>query len=187
MRLPAKVSLLCAALLLAAGCAHGATAVGMTLTQQDLAGPPSPAVAGLVAVGNVTGGEETNPATTPKIADGPFREALQASLRLAGLLSDQPNPPLVVSATLVKLDQPMFALDMTVTSVVRYTVREARTGAVVIDEEITAAHTATVGQAFAGTTRLQLANEGSARKNIALLVKRLNTIRKNAPAAAPSS
>ncbi len=180
---PAKLFLLCSTLLLASACAEGATAKGMTILPDDLKAPPSPAVASSFLVGQVAGGKETNPAWTSKIDDASFREALQASLRLAGLLSDRPDAPLVVDATLVTLDQPVFGFDMTVTSVVRYRVREARSGAPVIEEEIAAAHTATVGDAFYGPTRLQLANEGSARKNIAALVQRLNTIQKNAPAA----
>jgi hypothetical protein len=178
---------LCAALLLASACAEGASARGMTITPADLKAPASPDVAGAVGVGQVAGGKETNPAWKSNIGDAEFREALQESLRLAGLLCDRPDAPLAVQATLVKIDQPSFGFDMKVTSVVRYTVK-TRSGAVVIDEEITAEHTATVGDAFAGSTRLRLANEGSARRNIAALVDRINTIRKGgaaAPAPAP--
>jgi hypothetical protein len=174
----ARLLLACSALALASACAEGASARGMTITAADLRGPTSPDVAGAVAVGPVSGGKETNPAWKSNIDDASFREALQESLRVAGLLSPRPDAPLAVSATIVNLDQPMMGFSLTVTSVVRYTVRETRSGAVVIDEQITADHTATVGDAFNGTTRLKLANEGSARKNIARLVERLNTIRK---------
>lgn len=187
LRFPAKAVLLCSSLLLVSACAQGASARGMTILPGDLEGPASPSVASSVGVGRVSGGKETSPAWKSNIDNGPFLEALRESLRLAGLLADRPDAPLAVDATLVRVDSPSFGFDLTVTSVVRYTVRETRTGAVVIDEEITATHTATVGDAFVGSTRLQLANEGSARKNIALLVRRLNTIRKNAPAQAPGA
>lgn len=184
LRAPIRTALLSCTLALASACAEGATARGMTVTPADLKGPASPSVSSSVGVGKVSGGKETNPAWKSNIDNGPFMDALRESLRLAGLLSDRPDAPLSVDAALVSVDSPTFGFDLTVTSVVRYTVREARTGAVVIDEEIRATHTATVSDAFYGPTRLQLANEGSARKNIALLVQRLNTIRKNAPAPA---
>jgi hypothetical protein len=178
---------LCAALLLASACAEGASARGMTVTAADLKGPASPDVAGAVAVGQVSGGKETNPAWKSNIGDAQFREALVESLRATGLLSDRPDAPLSVQATLVSVDQPFLGFDMKVTSVVRYTVRETRSGTVVIDEPITAEHTATVSDAFYGPSRLKLANEGSARKNIAALVDRLNAVRKTpAPATKPS-
>jgi hypothetical protein len=178
----ARLLLACSALALASACAEGASARAMTITAADLKGPTSPDVAGAVAVGAVTGGRETNPAGKPGIADAAFREALQESLKLAGLLCDRPDAPLSVTATIVNLDQPVFGLNLTVTSVVRYAVR-TRSGALVIDEEIKAEHTATFNEAFSGTTRIKLASEGSARNNIALLVRRLNTIRKGGGAA----
>jgi hypothetical protein len=55
----------------------------------------------------------------------------------------------------------------------------------VIDEVVTATHVATAGDALVGLSRHVLAVEGSARKNVAALVKRLNTIQRKAPAAAP--
>lgn len=179
----ARLLLACSALTLASACAQGATARAMTITTADLKGPASPDVAGAIAVGAVSGGRETNPAGKPGIADAAFREALQESLKLAGLLCERPDAPLSVTATIVNLDQPVFGLNLTVTSIVRYAVR-TRSGAVVIDEEIKAEHTATFNEAFSGTTRIKLASEGSARNNIAALVGRLNTIRRGGAAAA---
>lgn len=178
--------LVCAAALLSA-CAQGATAKGMTLTSADLGAPPSPALAGAVEVAEVGGGRETSPLWTSQIDDASFREALVESLRLAGLLSEGGGAPLALHARLVKLEQPFMGFDMTVTSIVHYTVKDARTGAVLIDEDVAAAHTATMGDAFVGATRLKLANEGSARKNIAALVQRLKAIQVVAPAGKPTS
>jgi hypothetical protein len=48
---------------------------------------------------------------------------------------------------------------------------------------ITATHVATTGDALVGATRHVLAIEGSARKNLAALVTRLNTIQRKVPAA----
>lgn len=184
-RIP-RAALLSCALALASACAEGASAKGMTVTPEDLRAPPSPGLAGQFAVSEVAGGTQTNPMWTSQIDDASFREALIESLRAAGLLSPGPDAPLAVQARLVKLDQPFMGFDMTVTSVVHYTVRDVRSGAVLIDEDVTAEHTAKMSEAFAGVTRLKLANEGSARKNIASLIERLKQIRVAAPAA-PSS
>jgi hypothetical protein len=178
-----RALLLSCALALGSACAEGATARGMTVTPDDLRSPTNPGLAGQFAVSEVAGGTETNPMWKSQIDDVSFREALVESLRAAGLLSTGPDAPLAVQARLVKLEQPFLAFDMTVTSVVHYTVKDVRSGAVLIDEDVTAAHTAKVSEAFVGVTRLKLANEGSARRNIAALIERLKQIR----VAAPSS
>jgi hypothetical protein len=176
-----RALLLSCALALTSACAEGASARGMTVTPDDLRSPTNPGLAGQFAVSAVAGGTETNPAWTSQIDDASFREALVESLRAAGLLSPGPSAPLAVQARLVKLDQPMFGLDMTVTSIVHYTVKDVRNGAVLVDEDVTAAHTAKMGEAFVGATRLKLANEGSARRNIAALIERLKQIKVATP------
>ncbi len=163
-------------LFLLSACAQGATAKGMTITPADLRSPPNPRLAGSVAISDVAGGRETHPLWTSQIDDAAFREALLESLRAVGFLSERGDAPLALQVRLVKLDQPLIGFNMTVTSVVHYTVRDVRTGAVLIDDDVAAEHTATMGDAFVGVKRLQLANEGSARKNIAALIERLNQI-----------
>ncbi len=173
------------ALALLSACAQGATAKGMTVNPADVASKPGPGLAGAVAVADVAGGRETDPAMASDIDDASFREALVESLRAVGLLAEKEGAPLALEARIRKLDRPTFGFNMTVTSVVHYTVKDARSGTKIIDEDITAEHTATVGDAFAGVTRLRLANEGSARKNIAALIERLNAIGVSPPRAVP--
>ncbi len=180
-----RAALAACALALVSACAQGATAKGMTVTPADLRSPPSPGLARSMAIGDVGGGRETHPLWTSQIEDASFREALLESLRSVGFLSDGASAPLTIAARLVSLEQPFLGFNMTVTSVVHYTVKDVRSGAALIDEDIKAEHTATVSDAFVGVKRLQLANEGSARKNIAALIERLNQIRVT-PAAAPS-
>jgi hypothetical protein len=152
----------------------------MTVTPADLRSAPSPHLAGAVSVGEVAGGSETNPLWKSEIDNASFRAALLESLRAAGLLAEKEGAPFVAQVRLVKLDQPAVGFNMTVISVVHYTVKDVRTGATIVDEDIMAAHTATVGEAFAGVKRLRLANEGAARKNIATFIERLNAIRSDA-------
>ncbi|MGR6778797.1 hypothetical protein ACU5B6_04090 [Moritella viscosa] len=43
----------------------------------------------------------------------------------------------------------------------------------ILDEVVKAPHTATFGDAFSGVARLQMANEGSGKKNIEALLNKL--------------
>jgi hypothetical protein len=184
-RAPPAAILLCAVLLSGSGCAQAATARGMTLGAGELKGPPSAAVASAFAVGEVSGGQETTSSSHTRIADAPFREALRESLRIAGLLSERPDAPLSVGATLVEQNVQTFGFSLTAGSVVRYMIRETRSGAAVIDETISTTHTATVSDAFNAETRIRLAVEGAARNSLAALVQRLNTIQRKGAAAPP--
>jgi hypothetical protein len=163
----------CLALLLAAsGCAAGATAAGMTVTKAELVAPANAATRAAYRLGAVGGGEETNPLWTSQVGSNEFKEALVASLRAAGLLGDG-QARYELKAMLVELKQPFIGLDMTVTATVQYAVTDTTTGQVVLSEKVVTPHTATMGDAFVGATRLKLANEGAVRKNIAEVVKKL--------------
>lgn len=154
------------------GCASGASAAGMTITMAELVKPANPAVERAFAVGAVGGGSETNPLWTSQVDDRTFREALTASLRLAGLLAEG-GSRYTLKAALISLEQPLFGFDMTVTATVRYVVTDTAGGAEVWQETVATPFTATIGDAFMGPTRLKLANEGSMRKNIARVVERI--------------
>lgn len=169
------------------GCgASGATARGMTVKAADLTGPASPDVAKSVAVSNVEGGEATDAWGSSQIDNPEFKQAIVRSLQAAGLLSTDSNPKYVVSADLVSLKQPFAALNMTVTSRVRYTLKDAKSGALIFSEEVAAQFTAKPSDSIIGVQRLRLANEGSARKSIAILIQKLNASGKSVGNAQPA-
>jgi hypothetical protein len=122
-----------------------------------------------VSMGPVSGGSETSAAWTSEIGSEEFSGAVRTTLQEQGLLSD--NGKFRLTVMLVRVDQPLAGLNMTVTTEVRYILRESASGEAVLDETVVASHTATVGDAFAGVKRLRLANEGSARKNIERLLE----------------
>lgn len=124
-----------------------------------------------VSLDSVSGGRATNPAWTSEISNGAFHGALRDSLAAQNLYSDTGRYKL--QASLVGVDQPLFGFDMTVTTRIRYTLVDTQTNQVLLEEVIAAPHTATTGDAFVGTTRLRLANEGSAKKNIQNFLDRL--------------
>jgi len=55
---------------------------------------------------------------------------------------------------------------MTVKMEVSYTLTDTKSGKTVWSKNVASEHTAKMGDAFAGVTRLRLANEGAAKANI---------------------
>ncbi|MGD8560361.1 MAG: hypothetical protein PVH04_11890 [Gammaproteobacteria bacterium] len=155
------------------GCASGAKFENMAYTE----------TAGLeydeglkdeVGLSSVEGGEETNPLWTSEISSEAFQEAIKLSLSSQGLLSEKGRYRLKVK--LVKVDQPLFGLDFEVTTQVKYELTDTVTNKVVLDEEVVAAYTATMGDAFVAIKRLRLANEGSGKNNIEGFLKKLSAL-----------
>jgi hypothetical protein len=156
------------------GCASGAKMESMVYT------PNAPktyddALKNQVAVQSVGGGEKTNPLWTSEISTESFSSAVKGTLSAQGLLAEKGRYQLQVK--MLKVDQPMFGLDLTVTTHVRYILTDTKDGAVVLDETIAAPHTATFDDAFAAVKRLRLANEGSGKKNIEGLIDKLSHLK----------
>lgn len=127
-----------------------------------------------VAVRDVTGGKETNPMWVSNVGNSEFEQALEASLRDAGLLANgKQGGRYMLVAHLDRVDQPMAGFDMTVTVGVTYSLVERATGKEVLNRRITMPYTASFSAAFAGTERLRIANEGAVRANIARLIEEL--------------
>lgn len=130
-----------------------------------------------VAVVNVAGGEETNPLWTSEVNSEGFKSALIQSLLDAELLDpDEEKARYQLIAVLLNVDQPFMGFNMTVTSTVEYTLLDTSDGTTVFRERVVAPYTAKAGQAFLGMERLKLANEGSIRENIRLLIERLSKL-----------
>lgn len=159
------------------GCASSAQIPGMTVSDaQAKAHAYDASLHNSVQLGEVNGGEKTNPLWTSEI-DGPdFHSALQQSLKNAELLGDA-DAPYALRANLLRVDQPLFGLDFEVTSEVEYTLIEVASNKVVLREVVRTPFTAGVGDAFIAIKRLRLANEGSARTNIDAFLKRLSALK----------
>ena len=131
-----------------------------------------------VGIKDITGGRETNPMWVSNISSSDFERALEASLRNAGLLSiNRQGSKYVLTAHMLKLDQPMFGASMTVTAAVRYELIERASGKEVLSRTLTTPFTAEFSAAFLGVERLKLANEGAARTNIQQLIDALVALR----------
>ena len=78
-----------------------------------------------------------------------------------------------LDAELVDLDQPNMGFDIEVTAKVHYKLTELASGNKIIDDTITTPHTTDMSDAFMGTERLRLANEGAMRDNIQALIGKI--------------
>ena len=164
-----------------AGCASPASSMNMTMRAADASSARSATPAEFkqnVAIKDVTGGKETNPAWVSNVGSAEFERALEESLRSAGILSaNRQEGRFLLVAHLSKLDQPLFGFNMTVTSDVTYTLIERATGRTVWERSIAAPYTAKMGDALIGGERLKLANEGAIRESITRLVLELQAMR----------
>lgn len=155
-----------------AGCATPAAvekmAVSLPITQTN------PALKNSVAVAEVTGGRETNPMWTSQVSSDAFRRALEQSLQNAGMFNKiVTGSKYQLTAELTRIDQPMMGFDMTVGSTVRYSLIETQTRKEVYARVIQISYTAKMSDAFIGSQRLKLANEGAVKANIESFVNDL--------------
>ena len=154
-------------------CTLAACAQPARVTQMVVPNVMAPVVAantplqGALAVGEITGGQETSPLWTSQVDNPEFKQALEQSLQANAMLA--PNPSTgryVVSAQLRELKQPLVGFDLTVTSRIGYRVVETASNTAILDEEITTPFTADFSSSFVAVERLRLANEGAIRESI---------------------
>jgi hypothetical protein len=132
------------------------------------------ALLGGIGIRDVTGGRETNPLWVSNVGSAEFERALEDSLRNAGLLAPvRGSAPYQLSADLRKLDQPLMGFDMTVTATIDWNLVERSSGRDVLRRSIGTPFTAKMSDAFLGTERLKLANEGAIRRSIEVLIDEL--------------
>lgn len=146
------------------GCATPATHEGMIPTDYDTARKQAKSVS--VQVG---GGQATSSMGKSQISDEAFAKALVEAITKSQTFSQVvqgKGGDYQLLVNIVSMEQPTFGLDMTVKMEAGWTLKNIATGQVVWQEAIKSQHTATTGDAFVGTTRLRMANEGAARNNI---------------------
>jgi len=117
----------------------------------------------------VEGGHETDPLFAPMVSNSEFQSALVESLRKAGIFRSveaSANAPYRLKVRLEHLDQPVAGFDMTVTLQTDWILTRPPEERVLWQQRILSPYTATMGDAFAGVTRLRVATEGAARRNI---------------------
>ncbi len=156
------------------GCASKATMENMaykpTTSQQY-----SPNLKGAITTGNMAGGHETNPLWTSQIGNSEFNGAVKSSLVGEGLYSENGRYKLNINITHVS--EPLFGLDFEVKMYVTYTLIDSITNKELLNKNITSSYIATVSDSFVAIKRLRLANEGSGKENIKLLLEELSRLK----------
>jgi len=165
---------------LVSGCATPANPQNMTLKAAeatDIRQNSPEWTRSALAVKEVTGGKETNPAWTSQVSSDGFKAALEESLKSVGMLADPLKAKYEVVAQLQKLDQPIFGASMTVTVTVSYQLVDRATRKTVAEKVLTTPYTAAWNAAFSGVERLRIANEGSVRESVTAFIKHLQSLK----------
>jgi len=160
-------------LLATAACAQPARTSNMIAYPTEAAFEAVPEdLKGSLRLGEVTGGQETDPLWQSEVGNAEFRDALIATLQSHRLAGTEAEAPYELDAQLIKLEQPLAGFDLTVTATARYVVERRADGSTAFDETITTPFTADFSSSFMAIERLRLANEGAARSNITEFVRR---------------
>jgi len=117
----------------------------------------------------VTGGRVTSSAYVSQISDADFREALKQSILKSALFSrvvGDNSGRYRLGAYIGALTQPLMGMSLTVNLEVSYTLVDSINASIVWQQSIATAYTATGSDSIIAATRLRLANEAAARKNI---------------------
>jgi hypothetical protein len=126
----------------------------------------------------VVGGQETSSMGASQISNANFAQALSESISQSGLFAKvaDANGHYKLTAFIGKVDQPMMGFSMTVKMEVNYTLLDTTSGKTVWTKNVASTYTASASAAFAGTTRLRLANEGAAKDNIQQAITDISTL-----------
>lgn len=156
------------------GCAAPAEYKNMVyMAPQCVQATPSSKLYHAISLNPVQGGKNTNPLWTSQVSAEDFQKALEISLKESGYLSQDKSTTYALTANLKRVKQPLFGFDMKVTSSVNYRLDEVQKDKTLLNGDLDAAFTATVSDAFVGVERLRLANEGSIKENIKILIEKL--------------
>jgi hypothetical protein len=82
----------------------------------------------------------------------------------------------VLNVDIFNVTQPSMGFSFTVSMEMGWTLTRADNGTVVWRESIKSEHTTSTSEVFVGVTRLKMATEGAARKNVALGLQKLSAL-----------
>jgi hypothetical protein len=119
-------------------------------------------------------------AWTSQIRSSNFQEAVNLSIQKSGVFATvlkTPDADYSLQVSLVKADEPAFGFNMTVDLVTRWVLTKKASNEPLFQQNVSTTHTAKLGDAFAGGTRLRLANEGAAQANIKEGLRRLSQLK----------
>ena len=127
----------------------------------------------------VVGGRETNPLLASEVSSEDLQKALTLSLTRYGVFSQviqNTSADYRLDVSIVDLKKPVMGFDLTVTAILMWRLTNTHSQRVVWEETITTPFKATVGDAFYGVHRLELANEGAIREGIKTGLERISKL-----------
>jgi len=125
-------------------------------------------------------GKQAKAKWTSQISADAFLEAVVQSLqksRVFATVLKASDADYDLQVSYVNGDEPAFGFNMTVDLVTRWVLTRKSSGETALGENVSTTYTAKMGDAFAGGTRLRLANEGAARENIKEGIRRLSRLK----------
>jgi hypothetical protein len=128
----------------------------------------------------VFGATNISAAKPVHITDEDFAQALATSIETSGVFRKALRDgvgPYQLQATFVNLDEQIFGLDMTSSMQVAYALARTSPKALVWEKTIASSHTAGMSDSIVSITRVQLATEGAARKNIEQAIQEISKLR----------
>jgi len=152
-------------LALAAALALGACGWNSRPAQMVAPGDAAPALAGAIAVGDVTGGRELWALYITETSDRAVAGALERSLASRGMLAAN-DPRFRFEAKLADWVQPTHGDDMTVAVTLRCRLSTPGDARAYWEAEEAVRHTAPLAAANAAGDRLRLASEGAVRAGL---------------------
>ena len=159
-----------------AACSRPAETERMVVRPESSVSAVDPRLVGAIDLGEVSGGQETDPLWTPEIGTAEFREALRQSLAAHGLLSDTPGTARYrLDARIVEASQPLLSFDTTVETEIQYTLTDSETRQQPFVETVSSSSTVPMADDLIGHERIKAANERAARASIRRFLQRLSS------------
>lgn len=131
---------------------------------------------------NVTtsGGGATEDIGYTNISNEDLAAAIEESITNSGLFSkivSSDTADYRLNVALVSMSKPMFGFTFKIDMEMAWSLIDKATGEAVMRESIVSTHTATVGDAAVAVTRIKLAIEGAAQKNISLGLRKIAALK----------
>jgi hypothetical protein len=148
------------------GCASPADKQAMTVSKTAAGGKQQPYTVAVTA----TGGAETSAVSSSNIGNADLKAAIESSIKETHAFRDVvqgKDGQYELLVNVVSLSKPSFGLSFTVDLECGWTLTRVSDQKIMLRKSIASTSTASMGDAFAGVTRLRLAVEGAARANIA--------------------
>jgi hypothetical protein len=117
----------------------------------------------------VKGGAETESISSSNVSNADLKAAIESSIESSGLFKSivqGKDGDYELSVTVTQLNKPLFGASFTVTMETAWSLVKISDKSIAMRKVILSSHTASIGDAFVGVTRLRLAVEGAVQDNI---------------------